>query len=313
MRHLMSPIFVLIALACAVPVFADGPDPRYLPNTHGVTRIWMDVAYAAASPAQKLDIYLPNEGAGSYPVILAIHGGGFAGGDKNNVEVNPEMNGLTHGYAVVSVNYRLSGEAVFPAAIHDLKAALRFVRAHAAEYHLNPAKIAAWGDSAGGNFAAMLGTSAGVPALEDLTMGNPGQSSDVAAVVDYFGPTDFTTMDKYLTENGLAEPNDSHCAANSPESRYMGFHIAGQRERTKAADPVTYVSAKSPPFFIMNGTKDHIVPWQHNAQLAAALEKAIGKDKVMHVAIEGAGHGGPAFESPENLAKVFAFLDRYLK
>lgn len=153
-------------------------------NIHGVSRQWHDVPYADQSPAQKLDIFLPDTGEGPYPVILAIHGGGFMGGDKDSGEVNAEMTGLTRGYAVVTVNYRLSGEAPFPAAVYDVKAAVRFLKAHASEYQLDPDRIAAWGDSAGGNLASMLGTTGGHGELEDLSMGNADQDSRVRCVVD---------------------------------------------------------------------------------------------------------------------------------
>jgi acetyl esterase/lipase len=287
------------------------PQPHLL-DTHGVTRKWLDVAYATGSPAQKLDIYLPNEGEGPFPVIFAVHGGGFLMGDKSSPQVQPEMDGLTRGYAVVCANYRLSGEAIFPAAVLDLKAALRFLRANAARFDLNPDKIAAWGDSAGGNLVSMLGATAGVTALEDLTMGNAGQSSNVQAVVDFYGPTDFANMDNAFLSSGITR-HMIHSSPNSYESRYMGFPIASDPEKARKADPETYVSSNAPPFFVENGDKDTTVPPSQSAGLAAALEKAIGKDKVVYVVLPGAGHGGPAFETTENLDKVFAFLDKFIK
>jgi len=287
------------------------PQPGVL-DTHGATRKWIDIAYATASPAQKLDLYLPNDGKGPFPVIFAVHGGGFLAGDKSSPQVQPEMDGLTRGYAVVCVNYRLSREAIFPAAILDLKAALRFLRANAAKFNLDPERIAAWGDSAGGNLASMLGATAGVPALEDLTMGNAGESSNVQAVVDFYGPTDFANMDNAFAYSGITQ-HMIHSSADSYESRYMGFLITSYPEKARRADPETYISASAPPFFIENGDKDLTVPPSQNAHLAAALEKAIGKDKVVYISLPGAGHGGPEFDSAENLDRVFAFLDKFLR
>lgn len=321
-----APIFVVALTTATFTSQAQGPshDSPWKPphggkppvvtplDSSGVKHKWLDVAYANGSPAQKLDIYLPNEGSGPFPVILAIHGGGFAMGDKNSTEVAPEFAGVQRGYAVVSANYRLSGEAVFPAAIYDLKAAVRFIRANAAKYNLNPNRIAAWGDSAGANMASMLGTSAGVKQLEDLSMGNPTEPSNVEAVVDLFGPTNFATMDEDFIKAGF-KGYMIHSDADSSESEYMGFQVTKYPEKTRLADPETYISAKTPPFFIENGTMDNVVPMSQDARLAAALEKAIGKDKVVHVVLEGAGHGGPQFGTPENLDKVYAFLDKYLK
>jgi len=159
--------------------------PSHKANTGNISRKWLDIAYASKSPAQKLDIYLPDAGDGPFPVILSIHGGAFKGGDKGDNQVVPMLEGVRRGYAVVSINYRLSGEAISPAQINDIKAAVRWIRANAKQYKFNPDKIAAWGGSAGGNLAALLGTSGDVKELEDGSQGNANQSSRVQAVVDW--------------------------------------------------------------------------------------------------------------------------------
>ncbi len=121
----------------------------------GIKNKFTDVAYANKSETQKLDIYLPNEGNAPFPVIIALHGGGFYEGNKSSEHIASVLPCLNHGYAVVTVNYRLNGEAKFPAAINDAKASIRFIKVNAAEYNLNPNKIALWGTSAGGNLAAL--------------------------------------------------------------------------------------------------------------------------------------------------------------
>ena len=118
-------------------------------NTDHIKRKFLDIPYASLSPAQKLDIYLPDDSAGPFPVIVSIHGGAFMGCDKADMQVLPMLEGLKRGYAVVAVNYRLSWEAIFPALVQDVKAAMRWIRAHAQRYLLDPNKIAAWGGSAG--------------------------------------------------------------------------------------------------------------------------------------------------------------------
>lgn len=147
--------------------------------TEAISRKWPDVAYAQVSAAQKLDIYLPEDGDGPFPVIVAIHGGAFRMGDKADGQHTPMLEGLERGYAVVSINYRMSGEAIFPAAVYDVKAAIRWIRANAASYHFNAEKIAVWGGSAGGHLAAMAGVSGGVAELEDLSLGAAEFSSRV--------------------------------------------------------------------------------------------------------------------------------------
>jgi acetyl esterase/lipase len=160
-------------------------------QTDQIARKMFDLSYASLSPAQKLDIYWLTEGNGPFPVIVSIHGGAFMGGDKRDIQVTPMLEGLKRGYAVVSVNYRMSGEAKFPALIQDVKAAIRWIRANAARFMLDPEKIATWGGSAGGYLSLLAGVSSGVPDLEDLSLKNPEQPCHLQAVVDWFGPTDF--------------------------------------------------------------------------------------------------------------------------
>ncbi len=283
-------------------------------NTDHVKRKFLDVPYASLSQAQKLDIYLPDEGEGPFPVIVWIHGGAFMGGDKADVQVLPSLEALKRGYAVVAINYRLSGEATFPALVHDAKAAIRWIRANAQIYHFDPTRIAAWGSSAGGYLALMLGTSAGVEKLEDLSMGNPEQSSTVQAVVDWYGSSDFLKMDEQLEESGLRPlPGTEHSGANSPESLLLGHKITEIPEQVRAANPLTYIQPKAPPFLIQHGTRDDTVPVQQSIVAATRLKAAAGNDMVTLELLEGAGHGDKRFETPENVSRVLDFLDKHLK
>lgn len=280
-------------------------------DTSSITTKYLDIPYADASSAQKLDIYLPNTGTGPFPVIVSIHGGAFLMGDKADGQVTPMLAGLDRGYAVVSINYRLSQEAKFPAQVNDAKAAIRFIRANAAEYNLDPDKIAAWGGSAGGYLATMLGTSGGVAALEDMKQGNSDQSSSVQAVVDWFGPISFLDMDPQFTASGLGPAN--HNAADSPESQLLGSALPDVPELVEAADPETYITADDPPFFLEHGTQDANVPTEQSVNLADALTKVLGADKVILRLLEGAGHADAQFTTTENVTLVLDWLDAHLK
>ena len=280
-------------------------------NTNNINRKWQNIFYATISPAQKLDIYLPDKGEGSFPIIISIHGGAFLGGDKSDGQVNPMLEGLKRGYAVVSINYRLSGEALFPKNINDVKAAIRWVKANAATYKMNSDKIALWGGSAGGNLAALAGTSGDVKELEDLSLGNANQSSRVQAVVDWFGPTNFLLMDEQLRETGNGIPN--HSDGNSPESKVMGQKITKIPTRVQLGNPETYISKDDPPFLIEHGTKDQLVPTQQSVNFAAKLTPILGQEKVTIHLLEDAKHGGPQFETKGNIELVFRFLDAVLK
>jgi acetyl esterase/lipase len=266
-----------------------------------------DAVYASLSSAQKLDLYLP-AGSGPFPVIINIHGGGFSGGDKSMSAITDQL--LAAGYAVASVNYRLSGEAKAPAQIQDVKAAVRWLRANASKYNLNPQRFAAFGQSAGGSLAALLGTSCGVAALEGAELGNADQSSCVQAVVDWFGPIDFLVMDKQFT--GTSCPV-THDAANSPESMLVGAAIQTVPDKVKAVNAITYVTAKAPAFLIQHGTADCNVPPAQGQLLYDALKPLIGADKVTLTFLQGAGHGGSQFEDAANVKVVTDFLAKYLK
>jgi len=283
-------------------------------DTSHVRRKYLDIPYAGLSPLQKLDIYLPDEGKGPFPVIVSIHGGAFMGCDKADMQVLPMLEGLKRDYAVVAVNYRLSWEAIFPALVHDVKAAVRWIRANARQYHFDPNRIAAWGGSAGGYLSSMLGTSAGISELEDLSLGNPDRPSNVQAVVDWFGPTDFLKMDEQLTVSNLPPiEGTEHSGPHSPESLLLGAKITEIPDRVRAANPATYVRENAPPFLIQHGVNDPVVPVQQSMDLAAALRKVCGDDRVILDLIEGAEHGDPKFETPENVKKVLDFLDQHLK
>ena len=300
---------------------SDKPAPHYAiqeapppADTSHIHRKFLDLAYAALSPAQKLDIYLPEEGDGPFPVILAIHGGAFMGCDKADMQILPMLEGLKRGYAVVSINYRMSGEAKFPALVQDAKAAVRWVRANAELYRLDPQRIAAWGGSAGGYQATMLGVSAGIGDLEDLSLGNPDQPCHVQAVVAWFGPTNFLKMDEQLAESGLLPPPGfRHSEANSPESLLFGKIITEIPEIVRAANPETYIRPNAPPFLLQHGTKDAVVPFQQSIEFAAKLTEVLGKEKVTLELIEKAEHADVRFETPQNVAKVLDFIDKHLK
>lgn len=273
----------------------------------------LDVAYGGPWETQKLDLYLPNEGEGPFPMIVAIHGGGFMQGDKTGKDIEPMLEGVNRGYAVAAVNYRLSGESLFPAAISDVKAAIRYLKANAEEYNLDPDKIAAWGSSAGGHLAALAGTSGDDNALESKNMANASYSSDVQAVVDWYGQIDFLKMDEQFEESGIAPKIGERKDAESPESKFLGGSIAEKADAVEKANPETYITENDPAFLIQHGSSDPNVPAQQSMDFAEELTKTLGEDKVEFNLFEDAVHGGEPFNAKENLDDVFTFLDRFLK
>lgn len=281
-------------------------------KTDHLQRKMFNLPYADLSPAQKLDVYWPAEGNGPFPVILVIHGGAFMGGDKRDIQLTPMLEGLKRGYAVVSINYRMSGEAIFPALVQDVRAAIRWIRANAEKFLFNPAKIASWGGSAGGYLSLMAGVADGIPALDDPSLGNADQPGSVQAVVSWFPPTDFLKMDEQLAESGfLPPPEFSHSGENSPELLILGQEITQIPDLVRAANPETYIRPGLPPFFIQHGKMDDTVPYQQSLNFAQKLA-AVAPQGVIHEILPNARHADPAFETPQNIQKVLDFLDHTL-
>ena len=272
-----------------------------------------DVAYADVSEAQKLDLYIPTEGEAPFPLIIFIHGGGFMLGDKamSAEELDPM---IAAGFAVASLNYRLSDEAIFPAQIQDVKAAVRWLRANAETYNLDPDRFASWGGSAGGNLAAMLGTTGDIETFDNPELGNEGVSSSVQAVVDLFGPTDFLQMDaQFAASNACDASAQSHDAADSPESKLVGAEIQTVPDLVAQANPITHITENTPPFYIQHGTNDCNVPTAQSQILYDALVAVIGEENVTFEIIEGAGHGGSEFMEATNIEKLLAFVTATLE
>lgn len=287
----LAATLALVNLAL-VNVAAGQPRRRPLPPGAKALR---DLPYVEnGHERNRLDLYLPENAQGRLPLVVWIHGGAWMAGNKDNC---PAVWLTGKGYAVASINYRLSQHAVFPAQIEDCKAAIRWLRANAGKYHLDPDRIGVWGASAGGHLVALLGTTGGVKEFDKG--GNRDQSSRVQCVVDWFGPTDLLTIGR-----GRNNPD-------SPEARLIGGPVRDNKEKARKASPLTYVSQYSAPFLIMHGDRDNVVPIEQSKVLAEALKKA-GVEVKLQI-IEGNGHGGPGFNTPESRKLIEEFFDKHLK
>jgi acetyl esterase/lipase len=280
----------------AILVFAVGSSAlaqRRLPDSVEVLR---DVQFGmGGQTALKLDILRPKTPpAKPMPVIVFIHGGGWQAGDRRAGA--PLLAPFAErGYFCATIDYRLSGEAIFPAQIEDCKCAIRFLRAKAKEYKLDPNRIGVWGSSAGGHLVALLGTSGGEKSLEGKG-GYEKESSRVQAVCDWFGPADF---------NVSANANWN---APTPVSKLLGGSMSEKKELAAKASPVTYATKDDPPFLIMHGDEDRVVPLKQSELMHAALKKA-GVESTFQV-VKGKGHG---FRGPDVERSVADFFDRILK
>jgi acetyl esterase/lipase len=286
-------VFCLVLLLTSSSFAQQRPQAR-VPDG---TKVHRDLEYVKGGHQRhRLDLYIPEKANRPLPVIVWVHGGAWLAGSKQGA--GPALPYVAKGFAVASINYRLSQHAKFPAQIEDCKAAIRWLRANARTYNLDKDHIGVWGASAGGHLVALLGTTGGVNELEGPD-GPLDESSSVQAVVDWFGPTDFTAM------------GGTHDQPGSPEAQLLGGAVQSNKEKAARANPITYITKEDPPFLIFHGDKDSTVPFNQSELLAAALKKA-GVD-VTFQPVKGAGHGGPAFSSEENRKLIEAFFDKHLK
>lgn len=263
---------------------AQGGAPQGPPPTHA------DIEYAPAEPAgssgHKLDIYVPASATGPVPVAIWTGGSAWmadtgkrlAGGVA--VQLNPA------GYAVAGVSIRSSSQVKFPGQLHDIKAAIRFLRANAARYGLDPNHIAIIGDSSGGWTSAMAALTGDAPEMEGA-VGTTGVSSAVQAAVAFYPPTNFLEMDRYMLRK--CEGAACHDSEQSPESKLVGCAIQTCPEKVRAATPMTYITPADPPLLILHGNSDQLVPHNQGEQLYMALNKAC-KDAIF-ISVPKAPHG----------------------
>ncbi|OYW24638.1 MAG: hypothetical protein B7Z55_01605, partial [Planctomycetales bacterium 12-60-4] len=229
-----------------------------------------DISYIPEGDvAQKLDLYLPEKAAENpLPLIVHIHGGGWRGGSKFPCAVAPMV---LKGYAVASVEYRFSQKAIFPAQIQDCQAAIRWLRAHAKEYHFDIERVGVVGGSAGGHLSALVGTAGGKNALPKIG-GNEEQSDRVQAVCDIFGPADFNTVVQQAADDKNVKNIFEFNTPGDPYSLLIGTRL-DDKAKADAVSPVHYVSKDNPPFLILHGTHDTLVPYAQSEEFAAVLKK----------------------------------------
>ena len=277
-------------------------------NMSSIEHKYQNLRYADDAEAQKLDIFIPPQ-PGPHPAIILVHGGGFKSGDKRS-QYSLAKKLIAREYVVVCVNYRLSGEAVFPAAIHDIKAAIRFLRGNAKKYAILPDGIGIWGASAGGNLSALVGTSAGDSFLDGKIGNYQDQSTRVQACVDWFGPIDFTRMIDDAKQLGFKQSFNVDL-----ESKYMGLDASdpANRDLVQKANPTSYIDKQDPPFYVQVGDQDPLIPYLQSERFADALLASLGKDKLVFELIKGGKHGGSKFSNTENISKIITFLDKHLK
>lgn len=302
-------------IAASFLIWVDCASSGEQDTREGRDQAWYDIDYVGDGiVGHRLDIYRPETGSGPFPVVVYIYGSAWFGNDQKKqvgTDLGPIL--LQAGFAVASINHRSSGDAAFPAQIHDVKAAVRYIRANARTYDLDPDRIGVTGASSGGHLAALLGTSGGVGeyTVGEVTMDIEGDlgdytgtSSRVQAVCDWFGPTDFLVMNQCGSDL-------DHDASGSPESALIGGPIQDHSDRCALANPITYIDAGEPPFRIFHGSADPLVPLCQSDALHQSLE-AVGTPSAYTV-IEGGGHGPAGVVGREHLDVMIDFFTATLR
>lgn len=291
----------------------DGPPAGFevkMADISWVKRKELDIPYANQSPAQRLDLYYPHEGDGPFPVLLHIHGGGFGMGDKRDDHMDTYLKLLDLGIAIGSIEYRLSGEAIFPAAVLDCREAVRFLRRNAEQYKIDPNKIGALGGSAGGNLSAMLGMNipnGQFPGEEDLELEG---SCEVCLAIDQFGPIDFRNMDAQARANGVSFVD--HDQPGSAESSYMGGALPELSDEWLAkADPTTYINENMAPMLVEHGCMDKLVPFMQSVNFVNAIYQKLGQGRVEFVPLPNADHEDKEYSSEWNLKVLRRWLEEH--
>ncbi len=280
--------------AMLLPVFSAAAQPLAPGDSspYGNARVMKDIPYTAHPHArQTLDLYLPKDNAqGPATLIVWMHGGAWmlSNKDWNNVKYL-----VKHGYALASVDYRLSDDARFPAQIQDCNTALNFLLTNAAAYGYSPKHFAVGGASAGGHLALLLGLARNEKAF------GADPSVKPFAILDFFGPTDLTSL---LDET----EGHSHQVQDVALRRLFGSPLTDHLDMIRAASPMTYVNPENPPVLILHGDKDDLVPYGQSQKLRTRLDEAGVRNDL--ITVKGAGHDGPMFETPDIQEKILSFL-----
>ena len=291
----------------------------------GISRKRLDLSYTPDNPhpMRRLDLFLPEEGDGPFPLLIYMHGGGFVGGLKNDSHVESYMESLREGFAFVSVEQRLCSrlpdggydpEGLFPYPLFDLKAAIRFLRANAAQYQLDPERFALLGTSAGGYHVAMAAATQSVPAMYDDSLGFAGVSGCVQAVVDLFGVGDLVLQSAFSDDVVKNRPDSvpESLRANFADV-FFGAACQTHLNLSYFANPETWVTPDMPPILIQAGAADAVVPIACSRCLAKRVEDVCGKDRVAFDEFADYGHGDPRFHDPANHERIFGWLKEKLK
>ena len=293
--------------------FIDRDYQRTVAKTDYIEKQWQDVPYMAGA-RHDLDIYLPNEGKGPFPVIVDVFGGGLVFGDKSSHKLEPALRLLDRGYAVASVSYTLIQDADFPTQIYEIKAAIRFLRAHADEYQLDMDHVALMGESSGAHLALLTGVTASANAMFNHDFGEAASESEkVNAIISLYGPYEFDKFSEQFEESGVTPKYPETGTSESFEGQMFKQQAPKDvPDKVKEYNPATYFSTVMPPILAFAGTADFVVPYQQTVNMIVAAREVVSDDRAEVHIVDGTGHGPDAYMTPENTEIKANFLKKWL-
>ena len=278
-----------------------------LDHSH-INRKYINVEYGTAKN-QKMNIYLPENGTGPFPVIFFLHGGGWQGGSRHDTQVKPFLHGLNRGFAVISCGYRLMPEVNYPENLYDVKAALRFIGKHGSEYNLDTNHLVIAGASAGAHLAMMTAFTQGVPSFEGAEIDN---APVIRAVIDQFGPTDFANENTHFEESGYARMNPPAPAGNGTVDRLLNANTAINPGLLNFVSPIANVHKDIPPVLILHGKYDPLVPYQQSVTLYEKICKICGNDHAKLIISDDCTHADTKYENEPYTSEIFEFINKYI-
>ena len=275
-------------------------------DTSGIRRKFLDCPYGEHAD-QALDIYLPNDGDGPFPVVFFAHGGAWSSGSKSDVQVVPFIGGVNRGYAIVSLDYRLLPNIRYPDNMFDIKAAMRWIAQNAETYLLDPSRTVLCGASAGAHLTMMAAFTQGQAVFGDL----PGAPTcRVLAVVNQFGPTDFTKYHAHFDESGV--PRAQLRGAMPAEESILGVKPGLIPNMVRFVNPIDNVHPGIPPVLVLHGRNDPIIPYQQAVELYKKIIAVAGDGMAELELSDEFLHADPGYAAPESVERIFAFIDKHV-
>ena len=260
-------------------------------------------------PQQAVDIYLPAEGQGPFPVVFYLHGGGWTGGARSDAQMAPFIKAIEHGYAFISIGYRLVPQVRYPDNLLDVRRALRWVSENAETYLLDTTRCALCGASAGGQLALMAAYTAGNPLFDDAPT---AETCTLRAVVDQFAPTDFLKRPLHFDESGYPRADDPESDAPDAADTLLGIRLKDAPHLARFINPIDNVHPNIPPTFIMHGQYDPIIPYQQSTTLYDKICDIAGENHARLWISDEFLHADPGYASEEGEQRIFDFIDRYV-